>query len=516
MGHGYLGIDLGTQGLSVIYTDSDMRVIATGEAGYEMVPGLQAGCYEQSPQDWENALGQAMKSLAEKMEQLGKPLAVSAIGISGQMHGEVQIFDPLANARNTRLWCDARNEDEARELTDLLNVKMPKRMTSVRWLWSLRHRGPATTDVCQLTTPGGWLARRLTGQHLLGIGDASGMFPIDQGTLDYDTALLEKYDAFVQRANLKAPSLRSLLPQVRRAGQDGGVLNEHGARVLGLPKGTPLAPAEGDQPAALAGSLIGRAGMVAMSFGTSVCANSVGDRTFHGVSRAIDHFCAVDGKPINMVWLRNGTTYMNTVVELVGGLSELGLRDGNPFAAVIPEILAAKPDCGGVLALPFMDDEPGVGVSRGGTAMLIGLNEQNATSGNVARAALLATVFNLRLGCENLLAQGFPLEEIVLSGGLTKSPELGQVIADGLHLPVTILASGTEGSAWGAALMAKYRHRCLESETGSWSDFLTAHASGTPLRFMPIAEAVAASSRMYARYKRLLQVQSALDEAVAG
>ncbi len=514
MSQGYLGIDLGTQGLSVIYTDSAMRVVATGEAGYDMVAGLGSGCYEQSPQDWEDALRHAMQALAKNLATLGEPLQVAAIGISGQMHGEVQIYDEAGSARNTRLWCDARNEVEERELTELLNVKMPKRMTSVRWLWSLRHRGPSTADVCQLTTPGGWLARRLTGQHVLGIGDASGMFPIDQHTLDYDSQLLAKYDAFVKQSGLNAPNLLGLLPQVRRAGQDGGVLNEHGAQVLGLPIGIPVAPAEGDQPAALAGSLIGRTGMVSMSFGTSVCANSVGDRTFQGVSRAIDHFCAVDGKPINMVWLRNGTTFMNTVVQMVGGLSERGLRDGNPFAAVIPELLAADPDCGGILALPFMDDEPGVGVSRGGTALLVGLNEQNAKPGNVARAALLATVFNLRLGCEQLLSQGFPLEQIVLSGGLTKSPELGQVLADGFNLPVTILASGSEGSAWGAALMAKYRHRCLNAATESWSDFLNDHASGTPLRFVPNVNAAAATSDLFAKYKRLLSVQPKLDEAV--
>lgn len=514
MNHRYLGIDLGTQGLSVICTDSAMRVLETADAGYDMVAGLPAGCYEQRPTDWEDALARAMKELARKLVGSGSHLKADAIGISGQMHGEVQVTDESGSARNTRLWCDARNGDEEQELTDLLNVKMPKRMTAVRWLWSLRQRGQDTANVRQLTTPGGWLARRLTGQHLLGIGDASGMFPIDQQTLDYDIRLLQKFDALTSKLGLTNKGLRGLLPLVRKAGEDGGSVNEHGAKVLGVPIGTPVAPAEGDQPAALAGSLIGMAGMVSMSFGTSVCANSVGDRQFQGVSRAIDHFCAVDGKPINMVWLRNGTTYMNTIVQMVGGLSEKGLRVGNPFAAVIPALLSSNPDCGGVVALPFMDDEPGIGVSRGGTAMLIGLNEQNATPGNVARAALLATVFNLRLGCEKLLAQGFPLQQIVLSGGLTKSPELGQVIADGFDMPVSILASGTEGSAWGAALMAKYRHGCLNSQRLSWTDFLAEHATIEPSRFAPNPQAAAATNHLFYRYKKLLQIHGRLDEAM--
>jgi L-ribulokinase len=145
--------------------------------------------------------------------------------------------------------------------------------------------------------------------------------------------------------------------------------------------------------------------------------------------------------------------------------------------------------------------------------MLVGLNEQNATPGNAARAALLATVFNLRLGCEQLSQQGFPLERIVLSGGLTKSPELGQVIADGFDLPVTILDSGTEGSAWGAALMAKFRHESV-SQASNWPEFLARHAAGSPIRFQPSKAAADATTKLFERYKRLLQVHAALDESL--
>jgi sugar (pentulose or hexulose) kinase len=518
MGHGYLGIDLGTQGLSVIYTSAEMQVLATGEAGYDMVSGLDSGCYEQRPADWERALQIAMQSLREALERSGMPLEVAAIGISGQMHGEVQVVDDLGTARNTRLWCDSRNEAEAEELTGLLGVKMPKRMTAVRWLWSQRQPNAAIGEVKNLTTPGGWLAQRLTGQRTLGLGDASGMFPIDQATLDYDQRLLDQYDRLVEQYGLPGGRLRELLPLARAAGQDGGCLNAHGSACLGLPLGTPVAPAEGDQPAALAGSLIGQAGMVSMSFGTSVCANSVGDRTFQGVSPAIDHFCAADGKPINMVWLRNGTTYMNAIVRMVGNLAGSAAGQGTDvsgaFRAVIPELLASPPDCGGLLALPFMDDEPGLGVSRGGTAMLVGLNDQNARPGHAARAALLATIFNLRLGCEALLAQGFPLQKIILSGGLTKSPALAQVIADGFDLPVSILDSGSEGSAWGAALTAKYRHQSLAGNDQTWADFLARQATGTPTTYRPDASAVGSSTLLFQRYKRLVAVLPALDSAV--
>jgi sugar (pentulose or hexulose) kinase len=249
-----------------------------------------------------------------------------------------------------------------------------------------------------------------------------------------------------------------------------------------------------------------------MSFGTSVVANSVGDRAFQGISRAVDHFCAPDGKPINMVWLRNGTTAMNMVVEMFGRVN--GDDRGDAFAAVMPQLLAAPADCGGLLALPFMDDEPGLGVSRGGTACVIGLNDTSAAPGNVAKAMLLATIFNLKLGSDELERQGFPRTEIVLSGGLTKTPALGQILADAFNTPVSILDGAAEGTAWGATLMAEYRRLSIAGRAPGWAAFLASHASGTPTRFTPRPATTAAYHAMEQRYRRLVALHGQLEAAV--
>jgi sugar (pentulose or hexulose) kinase len=518
---GYLGIDAGTQGLSVIFTDESLEILAQGEADYDMVPGLDRECYEQSPADWERALGDAVHVLRARLREAGIEPDVRAIGISAQMHGEVLADADGQSLGPARLWCDGRNEAEGEELTRRFGVKVPKRLTAARWLWTIRQRPLLAARATRVTTPAGWLAWRLTGGFTLGIGDAAGMFPIDQATLDYDQRLLDEFDAVVAAAlptgaggtGPHMPSLRDMLPVVRRAGEDGGVLDAGGAALLGLPAGIPVAPAEGDQPAALAGSLIGRPGMVAMSFGTSVCANSVGDRPFRGVSRAIDHFCAPDGRPINMVWLRNGTTALNVVVEMVGRLG-----GGDPFATVLAEAVTAADDCGGLAALPFMDDEPGLGVTRGGSACLVGLDAANATPGNAAKAMLLATIFNLRMGSDELDAQGFPRTEIVLSGGLTKTPALGQLLADAFATPVTIRAGAVEGTAWGAALLAKYRAvSCgrapaagLAGGAADWPAFLDAHATGTATRFTPRPASVATLARGSERHRRLVALHEQL------
>ena len=507
---GFLGIDAGTQGLSVIFTDESLDVIAVGEGAYEMIPGLEEGCYEQNPDDWSRALRQAMQQLRDRLQREHPAFEVLAIGISGQMHGEV-LADREGNAiGSARLWCDSRNEAEEEELTQAFSVKVPKRMTAARWLWTIRNRPEKARKAHSMTTPSGWISYCLTGAWTLGIGDASGMFPVDQSSLDFDQNLLEQFDRKVEDASVR--KLSQLLPEIRVAGTDGGTLSDSGAELLGLPAGIPVAPAEGDQPAALAGSLIGEAGMVSCSFGTSVCANSVGDRPFRGVSQAVDHFCAVDGKPINMVWLRNGTTYMNHVVNMFASM----LDAPDSFSKVVARAVEAPADCEGLLALPFVDDEPGLGVERGGTAMLIGLNSKNARPGNAVKASLLATMFNLLIGSQVLDEQGFPRTELVLTGGLTRTPELAQVLADVFNTPVTLLQSADEGTAWGAALLASFRHQQMDGTGEDWTGFLNRFKAGADrLSYQPDETVASVHAETFQRYRKLVSIHAKAVECLS-
>jgi len=497
---GYLGIDNGTQGLSIVFTDEKLNVLATGEGHYDFVPNLPEGCFEQRTQDWDAALQVAMQSVKKQITDM----EVLAIGIAGQMHGEVLVGETEALSP-VRLWCDARNEAEGHELTKLFGVKVAKRATAARFLWTCRHHPKLASQVHHLTTPAGWLSYRLTGEWNLGIGDAAGIFPVDNTTMNYNERLLDMFDELVDNPNI--PSLRSILPSIRRAGQDAGSLDETGASLLGLPTGIPVASAEGDQVAALAGSLIGRPGMLSCCFGTSVCANAVGDRNFQGVSSAVDHFCAADGKPINMVWLRNGTTFLNTMVE---SYASSGSKQ-EAFTSSMPEMLAAPPDCGGLLALPFMNDEPGLHVVSGGSALVMGWTPENAKPGNVAKAALLSTMFNLKLNCGVLKEQGYPMTEIVLTGGLTKTPECGQILADVFDLPVRLFESAEEGCSWGAAVMAQYRHRQALGDQRDWLTFLDSIVTeGRQQQFQPNAAAVGTYEKVFERYQKLMALQPQL------
>ena len=548
MVRGYLGIDNGTQGLSIVLVDpDDLSVLATGEGTYGFVDTKNDAWKEQRVEDWDAAVQQAMAQIHNKYRtEEGKDgrLDILGIGISDQMHGQV-LFDKNNKVIGpVRLWCDGRNNEEAQELTELFGAKVPRRSTCARFLWTMRNQPEVAQQTQHMTTPAGWIGYKLTQQFTLGVGDASGMFPMDTSTNNYDETMLQQYDSVRPThsaiGRTVMPSIKSILPRVAVAGASPPiVLTEEGAAWLGLSSecvGIPVAPPEGDQPAAMAGSLIADPGTVSMSFGTSIVSNTVCDRAFQGVSANVDHFCAADGKPINMVWIQNGTTFFNQTVRL--------LANGD-FRSILPLVLEAPADCDGLLALPFLQDEPGVRVSSPG-ASIVGFTNDNASPGNVAKAALLGPMYNLKAGNAILDEQGFPRTEIILTGGVTKTPEVGQIVADVFDTRVRVLDSAEEGSAWGAALLVKYQREKIDTigcnqDTGdekkdgsdcraveavntggqnsqemTWSQFCrkaTAHGQRSQT-FEPNAEAVAIYQGCFKRYQALLAAQPIIGNAL--
>lgn len=459
-------------------------------------------------------------------------------------------------------------ESQADELSELFGERMPKRLTAARYLWSLKHEPHKTEKCVAITTPAGYIAHKLTTTMevpqeklpplVLGVGEASGMFPITGTTCcDYRTDWIEAFDGHVRSKfpEVSVPSLGDLLPKVRTAGdtrngRDNGavflntsILDPSGwlHEVRGIFSGSKqilVAPAEGDQPTALAASLIGQHGMISCSFGTSVVANMVGkasettttSTTKRASLSSVDRFNAVNGQPISMVWLRNGTTYLNRMVDSYGG----------DFEGLLQQAVEAPPDCCGLLALPFLDDEPGLNVSRGGTGMIVGFSSSSGKNddgnhkvGNVIKAAIVSVMFNLYLGTQQVeeaeasvetTVSKEPKKEIVLTGGLTKTPETGQILADVFDRPVRLLEAADEGGAWGTALLAKYYHDCEKRDDQSskpphpddWLTFLTTIEAKEQQAFFPHPERVQVYRSMLAKYKKLLELQPQLDRVMNG
>lgn len=569
----YIGIDVGTQGLTALLVESStptgenekssLKVLAVGEGSYGFVPDLPDGCYEHDPVEWEMALVQALKTIQESGVALDT-IDIRAICVTGQMHGCVMVDKNGKNIGTARLWCDARNQEEADTLSELFGDRMPKRLTAARYLWSLKHEPEKTEECVAITTPAGYIAHKLTtivtadGQLsplLLGVGEASGMFPVTDGVSGcaYRADWIQAFDDHVREtfssSRSHLPTLESLLPKIRTAGDLRNIDANKGAVVLNpcilesdgwlyearklfsccSDSGILVAPAEGDQPTALAASLIGQPGMISCSFGTSVVANMVGKNSSSTNEwksmAAVDRFNAVNGLPISMVWLRNGTTYLNRMVESYGG----------DFETLLKQAVEAPTNCGGLLALPFLDDEPGLDVKQGGTAMIVGFNSNssdehgNHRAGNVIKAAMVSVMFNLFLGTqqvEEAEADGgdeTDKKEIVLTGGLTKTPETGQILANIFDRPVKLLEAADEGGAWGAALLAKYyddRHQHREQGTvphsEDWLAFLNTVEAKEQQAFYPQSEHVETYRSMLGKYKKLLELQPQLDQVMNG
>ncbi|KAL3925239.1 MAG: hypothetical protein SGARI_005879 [Bacillariaceae sp.] len=185
----------------------------------------------------------------------------------------------------------------------------------------------------------------------------------------------------------------------------------------------------------------------------------------------------------------------------------------------MPQVLDAPADCGGLLAMPFMDDEPGLGVLEGGTATLMGWNGTNSTAGNACKAALLSTMFNLKQGMDYLQEKGVKMTEIFLSGGLTKTPEMGQVVADVYEMPVHLLQGSEEGCSWGAAVLAKYRWEKMQqkdkdSSGADWVEFLKGIKTQPSQSFTPNPRNSAQYQASYAKYQSLLKLQPQLQQAM--
>ena len=189
---------------------------------------------------------------------------------------------------------------------------------------------------------------------------------------------------------------------------------------------------------------------------------------------------------------------------------------GGDFSKIMPQVIEAAPDCGGLLAMPFMDDEPGLHIHKGGTSMILGWNPSNATAGNVCKVALLSTMFNLKKGLGVLQDKGVPTYEMILNGGLTKTPQCGQILANVFDVKVRLLEGpcAEEGCSWGAAVLAKYRYE--QPPNQDWPTFLEQSIPTPPAQsvFTPQPEAVAVYKQMYSRYQQLLELQPTLQTVV--
>ena len=516
-----LGIEFGSTRIKAVLIGPEHTPLAQGDYTWENQ--LHNGIWTYPLEQVWQGLQSAYAALAADVQQkYGCTLTkVGCIGISAMMHGYLA-FD--ANGELLvpfRTWQNTNTSEAHEKLSELFQYNIPER-------WSIAHLYQAVLNdeehigkVDFFTTLAGYEHWKLTGKKVLGIGDASGVFPIDSARCDYDAAMLASFDELLAQNGLPY-HLRDLLPTVLCAGQDAGSLTEAGARLLDptgdLPAGIPVCPPEGDAGTGMAAtnSVAARTGNV--SAGTSVIAMVVLERPLQQLHPEIDMVTTPDGRPVAMVHCNTCTSDLDGWVSLLGEMTAAAgvtLTKTQLYTLFYQKALAGAPDCGGLVSFNYFSGEPVTGLTEG-RPLFVRRPDADFTLANFARAQLYACMATLKIGLDILFGQErVTVDNLLGHGGLFKVPVVGQkLLAGALGVPVSVMQTAGEGGPWGMALLAGYRlHRQAGQTLEEYlRDAIFANAEGSTV------QPDAADSRGFAaflqQYTRCLAVERAAADAM--
>ncbi|WP_291044967.1 FGGY-family carbohydrate kinase [Herbiconiux sp.] len=475
-----LGIELGSTRIKacLIADDDPTQVLAVGSHDWENEFVDRVWTYSLDSV-W-TGLQQAFAALVTDAETRHgvRPDTVGALGISAMMHGYLAFDADGELLVPFRTWRNTSTGQASTELTELFGLNIPLR-------WSIAHLHQAVLDaephvsrIHSITTLAGYVHERLTGRHVIGIGDASGMFPIDSSTHDYDAELVARYDALsASRTDASgsgtttAPALTrplaALLPQVLVAGQPAGELTPEGAALLDptgtLRPGIPLCPPEGDAGTGMVAtaSVAPRTGNV--SAGTSIFAMIVLERPLAEVHHELDLVTTPAGDPVAMVHCNNGASEIAAWAGLFTRFAQQSAPASGSavdsdavFDVLFREALEGEADAGGLLAYNHLAGEPIAGLDEG-RPLVVRTPDSRLTLGNFMRAQLYGVFGTLALGMRVLHGEGVAIDSMFAHGGMFRTAGVAQrFLAGALDAPVSVAATASEGGPWGIAVLAAF------------------------------------------------------------
>lgn len=505
----FLGIELGSTRIKAVAIDESHRPVSSGDYTW-------ASSYENGI--WTYSLDEVWTGLKAALSGVDGRENIRAMGISAMMHGYLAFDKDWKLLVPFRTWQNTVTAQAARELTALFGFNIPQRW-SIAHLYQAVLNGEAHVDkIAHITTLAGYVHHMLTGVNAVGIGEASGMFPIDGTKNGYDEGMLAKFNALVEKRGLPW-KLRDILPRVLPAGENAGALTEKGAAMLEglLPVGIPFAPAEGDAGTGMTATnaVAPRTGNV--SAGTSVFSMVVLERPLKKVYEEIDMVTTPTGKPVAMVHCNNCTGDSNAWVSVLKETASLlgaELSSGEIYTKLYERSLEGDPDCGGVLVCNYLAGE-GVTHMDAGRPMVVRLPDSRFTLANFFRATLYSTMATLKIGMDILAEEGVAIDSLTGHGGLFKTPVVGQrYMAAACNAPVTCMETAGEGGPYGMALLAAYMAEKGENE--SLEDYLNTHvfANAKSTTRLPMDADVAGFAAYMETYRRLLEVERKAVEVI--
>ncbi len=500
----YLGIELGSTRIKAVSIDEKYRPVSSGDYTW-------ASSYENSV--WTYSLEEVWKGLKAALSAVENREQIAAAGVSAMMHGYLAFDRDWNLLAPFRTWQNTITGQAAAELTSLFGFNIPQRWSIAHLYQAILNGEEHVSRLAHITTLAGYVHYMLTGVNAVGVGEASGMFPIDSDTLTYDDAMLEKFDRLTAARELPW-KLADLLPKVLAAGQSAGKLTEAGSVLLDglLPAGIPFAPAEGDAGTGMTATnaVAPRTGNV--SAGTSIFSMVVLERPLEKVYEEIDLVTTPTGAPVAMVHCNNCTNDTNAWVSVLGEAARL--FGANPstselYRKLYEKSLEGGADCGGVLVCNYLAGE-GVTHMDAGRPMVVRRPDSVFNLANFFRAQLYATMATLKIGMDILAEEGVAIDSLTGHGGLFKTPVVGQsYMAAACNAPVTCMETAGEGGPYGMALLAAYMLQRSEGE--SLEDYLAsrvfAGVSGSTAE--PETDTAAGFDSYIKWYKALLEVEQA-------
>lgn len=514
-----LGIELGSTRIKAVLIGPDHKILASGDHTWEN--RLENGYWTYSLEDIWGGIRNAYKDLAAdyRKDHKAELTTFGAIGISAMMHGYLPFDKNGGQLSAFRTWRNTTTAPSSAQLTELFGFNIPQRWSIAHLYQAILNGEEHVKDIDFLTTLAGYVHFKLTGEKVLGIGDASGMFPIDSETKDYDADMMNRFDGLLQ-AHGYGYKLKDILPKVLLAGEIAGRLTPEGAKLLDssgtLKAGIPLCPPEGDAGTGMAAtnSVAQRTGNV--SAGTSIFSMVVLEKPLSKVYPELDLVTTPSGDAVAMVHCNTCTSDLDAWVRLLGEMASASgaAPDKNElYGLFYKAAMEGDPDCGGLVNYNYYSGEPVTGL-KDGCPLFVRRPDAKLTLANFARAQLYSAIATLKIGMDLLREENVRMDSLMGHGGLFKIPDVGQsFLAGALQVPVTVMETAGEGGAWGMALLAAYALNKEGFET--LEDYLRNKVfAKSPAKTMePQEENVKGFEAFIGNYKKGLAAEKAAVEA---
>ncbi len=514
-GKAILGIEFGSTRIKAVLIDDENKPIASGSHTWEnqLVDGLWTYGIDRIWYGLQDCYADLRKNVIEQYDCEIENLA--GIGISAMMHGYMAFGKDEKILVPFRTWRNTNTGAAAAELSELFNYNIPLRWSISHLYQCILNGDEHVKEITYLTTLAGYIHWRLTGKKVLGVGDASGMIPVDPKTKTYDAEMVRKFNELVAPKGYDW-KLEDILPESLSAGEDAGVLTEHGAERLDisghLKPGCPLCPPEGDAGTGMVATNAVKQRTGNVSAGTSSFSMIVLEKELSKPYEMIDMVTTPDGSLVAMVHCNNCTSDINAWVKIFKEYAEILGVEQTPnelYSRLFNAALKGDGDCGGIISYNYISGEPVTGLSDGRPLVVRSAGDKFSLA-NFMRAHLYGAIGVLKLGNDILLKEEkIQVDRITGHGGYFTTPIVGQrMLAAALNSPISVMETAGEGGAWGIALLAKY---AVDTQGKSLPDYLdeVVFAGNTGTEVSPTPEDVEGFNQYIENYKACLPAEQA-------